>query len=94
MHEYRERLIQQQRLAPPAPQSSAKAPIHTIDALVAQFAIPDMAIQARRQSTATTDEEYRSYVNGDLWEEDSDPLTFWHVCTTSNSGTDIRCLLE
>lgn len=29
----------------------------------------------------STDEEYYSYTNGDLWDEGTDPLRFWEVST-------------
>ncbi|KIJ10079.1 hypothetical protein PAXINDRAFT_86563, partial [Paxillus involutus ATCC 200175] len=61
-------------------QQKGKAPAHTIDSLAAHFGIKDMGIRQRgprSQTTVTSDEEYRAYINGDLWEEDSDPLKFW-----------------
>lgn len=61
-----------------------KSPAHTIDSLAAQFGINIMdsenTVPNSRPGTVTaTDEEYSTYINGDLWEEDSDPLKFWEV---------------
>ncbi|KIJ12676.1 hypothetical protein PAXINDRAFT_82462, partial [Paxillus involutus ATCC 200175] len=61
-------------------QQKGKAPAHTINSLAAHFGIKDMGIRQRgprSQTTVTSDEEYHTYINGDLWEEDSDPLKFW-----------------
>jgi hypothetical protein len=77
MQEYRRKLPESATT-----QQKGKAPAHTIDSLAAHFGIKDMGIRQRgprSQTTVTSDEEYRAYINGDLWEEDSDPLKFWEV---------------
>lgn len=88
MSEYREK-------APPSTTTKQKInAVHTIDSLAAQFGLTDMAIRrSHSQSTMTTDNEYRSYISGDLWDEDSDPLRFWEVSTIVRSFSIRRSLI-
>lgn len=75
MHDYR-------RKRPSLVAAPEKGKPHTIDSLAAQFGIADMGLRLpspRSETVATSDEEYSTYVNGDLWEQDSDPLRFWEV---------------
>lgn len=79
MEEYRQR-------APTSTttQNKAKTPVHTINSLAAHFGIKDMSIRQsgpRSRGMMSTDEEYYSYTNGDLWDEGTDPLRFWEVST-------------
>ncbi|KIK16439.1 hypothetical protein PISMIDRAFT_113345, partial [Pisolithus microcarpus 441] len=75
MHEYRQKLPQM----PISAQKQGKGSVHTIDSLAAHFGIKDMGTktQPQPQREVMPDNEYYTYVNGDLWDDGSDPLKFW-----------------
>ncbi|KIK23197.1 hypothetical protein PISMIDRAFT_11094 [Pisolithus microcarpus 441] len=58
-----------------------KGSVHTIDSLAVHFGIKDMGTktQPQPQREVTPDDEYYTYVNGDLWDDGSDPLKFWEM---------------
>ncbi|KAI6006401.1 hypothetical protein EDC04DRAFT_2907866 [Pisolithus marmoratus] len=67
---------------PAKAQQKGKGSVHTINSLVAHFGIKDMGTKTQPQPhrVVTTDDEYYSYVNGDLWDDGLDPLKFWEAC--------------
>ncbi|KAI6006398.1 hypothetical protein EDC04DRAFT_2907863 [Pisolithus marmoratus] len=67
---------------PAKAQQKGKGSVHTIDSLAVHFGIKDMGTKTQPQPhrVVTTDDEYYSYVNGDLWDDGSDPLKFWEAC--------------
>ncbi|KAI5991337.1 hypothetical protein EDC04DRAFT_2911577 [Pisolithus marmoratus] len=76
MHEYRQKLPM-----PAKAQQKGKGSVHTIDSLTAHFGIKDMGTKMQPQplKVVTPDDEYYSYINGDLWDDGLDPLKFWEA---------------
>jgi hypothetical protein len=66
---------------PALAQAKGRVHTHTIDSLASHFGIKDMGVRRSNPASGTQspDQEYHAYINGDLWEEHSDPLVFWEV---------------
>jgi hypothetical protein len=55
--------------------------VDTIASLAEHYGIKDMGVRQAECGAQSVEQEYQSYVNGNLLEEGSDPLKFWEVCS-------------
>jgi hypothetical protein len=70
--------------------------VDTINSLAQLYGLGDMYVKHPQQSQGpqTIEQEYQSYVNGDLWDEGVDVLKFWEVHRTIysfNCSTNVLC---
>jgi hypothetical protein len=55
--------------------------VDTIASLAEHYGIKDVGARQAESGSQSVEQEYQSYINGDLLEEGSDPLKFWEVCS-------------
>ena len=60
--------------------------VDTINSLAQLYGLGDMRVRRPQQSQGpqTIEQEYQSYVNGDLWDEGIEVLKFWEVHCTNH----------